>query len=152
MDVETRIKRRRRSVDGTRLVEDYGSLAPVVHVDDPAGRGPFLEGLFDYLDPVFDGQLPANGYVFGPSGSGKSAVVTALFGRLDQLLSERRPVIHTMTRARPLATPFFVFVDARAANSEFGFYHAVVDALLTDPVPETGIGTGTLQSRLQALV
>ena len=99
MDVEARIERRRRRGEQPTLVQDYDSLSPVVHLEEPADRGPVLERLLDYLDPVFDGRLPQNGYVYGPGGSGKSAVVTALFSRLEQLLTDTQTMIHTSTRA-----------------------------------------------------
>jgi len=38
----------------------------VTHVAEPADRGPFLERLLDHLDPVFEGDLPDNAYVWGP--------------------------------------------------------------------------------------
>jgi len=148
MDIDARIKRRQRHDSEPRLIQDYDSLSPVTHIDEPAGRGPLLERLLDHLDPVFDGKLPGNGYVYGPSGVGKSAVVTALFRHLDQLPTETRTVIHTTTRAQSNTSPSFVYLDTRQTTSEFAFYHAVLDALVEETVPEHGIGTETLRSRL----
>ena len=148
MDIEARIKRRQRRDGEPRLIQDYDSLSPVTHVEEPADRGPLFERLLDYLDPIFDGKLPANAYLHGPCGVGKSAVVTALFSHLDKLPTETRTVIHTTTRAQSLTSPSFVYVDARRTTSEFAFYHAVLDALVEETVPEHGIGTETLQSRL----
>ncbi|MBV0923029.1 AAA family ATPase [Halomicroarcula limicola] len=148
MDIEARIKRRQRRNGHPRLIRDYESLSPVAHIDEPADRGPVLERLLDHLDPVFDGNLPPNAYVYGPAGSGKSAVVTALFSHLDRLPSETRAVIQTSTRAQTPTSPAFVYVDARRTASEFAFYHAVLDALVDESVPEHGIGTDRLRSRL----
>ncbi|WP_254271297.1 Cdc6/Cdc18 family protein [Haloarcula marina] len=148
MDLEARIKRRRRRNGAPRLVQDYDSLSPVTHIDEPADRGPVLEQLLDHLDPVFDGNLPPNAYVHGPMGAGKSAVVTALFSHLNQLPNETRAVIHTTTRAHSPTSPAFVYVDARKTTSEFAFYHAVLDALVEEAVPEHGIGTSTLRQQL----
>ncbi|WP_276271785.1 Cdc6/Cdc18 family protein [Haloarcula litorea] len=152
MDIEARIRRRRRRDGQPRLVEDYESLSPVSHVDEPADRGPVLERLLDQLDPVFDGRLPPNVYLSGPPGSGKSAVVTALFTHLERLPSESRAVIHTSTRAQTPTSPAFVYVDARETASEFAFYHAILDELVEESVPEHGIGTSTLRSRLHDLL
>ncbi|SFL60842.1 Cdc6-related protein, AAA superfamily ATPase [Halogranum rubrum] len=148
MDIEARIKRRRRRDGEPRLILEYESLSPVTHISEPVDRGPVLERLLDYLDPVFDGNLPPNAYVYGPKGSGKSAVVTALFSHLTRLLAERNAAIYTTTRAQSAISPAFVYVDARETTSEFAFYHAVLDALVEESVPEHGIGTETLKSRL----
>ncbi|WP_436924461.1 Cdc6/Cdc18 family protein [Halosimplex amylolyticum] len=152
MDIDARIKRRQRRSEGPRLVEDYESLSPVSHVDEPSDRGPILERLLDHLDPVFDGQLPPNAYVSGPFGSGKSAVVTALFAHLDQLSTETRSVIHTSTRAATPTTPAFVYVDMRETTSEFAFYHGVLDALVDESVPDHGISTDELSDRLHEVL
>jgi Cdc6-like AAA superfamily ATPase len=148
MDIEARIKRRQRRDGEHRLVLDYEALSPVYHTAEPTDRGPVFERLLDHLDPVFDGKLPPNAYVHGPAGSGKSAVVTALFGHLERLPTDARAVIHTTTRAQTPTSPAFVYVDMRATTSEFAFYHAILDSLTEESVPEHGIGTETLQSRL----
>jgi len=111
-----------------------------------------FERLLDHLDPVFDGDLPPNGYVHGDPGVGKSAVVTALFDHMRRFSTERDSVIYTSTRAGSSISPGFVYVDLRASASEFSFYHHVLDALLDDPVPEHGISTAELRERLHALV
>ena len=147
MDIDARIKRRRRGGD-QRLVEDYEALSPVAHVDDPSDRGPVFEQLLDHLDPVFDGRLPPNAYLSGPPGAGKSAVVTALFAGLTRLAPETGSVIHTATRAAPANTPGFVYVDTRETTSEFAFYHRVLDGLADEPVPQHGISTAELTDRL----
>jgi Cdc6-like AAA superfamily ATPase len=149
MDIEARIKRRQRRDGEPRLIQDYDSISPVTHVDEPADRGPLFERLLDHLDPVFDGELPTNAYVYGSGGVGKSAVVTALFSHLERLPTETRAVIHTSTRAQSVTSPAFVYVDARVTTSEFAFYHAVLDALVEETVPEHGIGTETLRTRLR---
>jgi Cdc6-like AAA superfamily ATPase len=147
MDIDARIKRRRRGGD-QRLVEDYEALSPVAHVDDPSDRGPVFEQLLDHLDPVFDGRLPPNAYLSGAPGAGKSAVVTALFAGLTRLAPETGSVIHTATRAAPANTPGFVYVDTRETGSEFAFYHRVLDGLADEPVPQHGISTAELTDRL----
>ena len=152
MDIDARIKRRQRGTGGPRLVEDYESLSPVSHIDEPSDRGPTLERLLDHLDPVFDGQLPPNAYVYGPFGAGKSATVTALFAHLDNLSTEARSVIHTSTRAATPTSPGFIYVDMRTMSSEFAFYHGVLDALVDESVPEHGISTDELRSRLHDLL
>ena len=152
MDIDARIERRRRRDDRHRLIRDYRSLSPVVHVDEPAGRGPALERVLDHLDPAFDGRLPPNAYVHGPFGAGKSAVVTALFAHLRRFSTETRSVVHTSTRAPSRTVPEFVYVDMRRQASDFAFYHSVLDALVEDPVPEQGVSTGELRARLRELL
>jgi Cdc6-like AAA superfamily ATPase len=149
MDLKSRIRRRQRNDGSTRLVVDYDAINPAVHVEEPTARGPTLERLLDYVDPVFDGDLPPNAYVFGPGGSGKSAVVTALFEQLRRLLSQSWSIIHTSTRVRTSGTPTFVYVDAREASSDFALYHAVLDGIVEETVPPQGIGLESIRSRLQ---
>lgn len=148
MDIESRIQRRQRRDGVARLVLDYEALSPVFHTPEPTDRGPVFEQLLDHLDPVFDGSLPPNAYVHGPVGAGKSAIVTALFRKLDRLPTDGRSIIHTSTRAESTVSPSFVYVDTRSTKSEFAFYHAILDSLADESVPEHGIGTDTLRSRL----
>lgn len=148
MDLKTRIRRRQRSGTDAPVVRDYEAISPVAHIEEPTDRGPMLERLLDYLDPVFEGQLPTDAYVWGSPGVGKSAVVTTLFAHMSRLLSGSARVIHTSTRAQTADAPAFVYVDARRAGSPFGLYHAVIDALLDESVPRQGVGTETIRSRL----
>jgi Cdc6-like AAA superfamily ATPase len=148
MDIDARIERRRRRDEGPRLVQDYESLSPVAHIEEPSDRGPVLEQLLDHLDPVFDGRLPPNAYVHGPFGSGKTAIVTALFSHLTELSTRAQSVIYTSTRAESTSAPEFVYVDVRETTSEFAFYHNVLDALVEESVPEHGIGTTEIRTRL----
>jgi Cdc6-like AAA superfamily ATPase len=148
MDLKTRIRRRQQSGRGSRVVLEYERVSPVTHVEEPVGRGPVLEQLLDYLDPVFEGELPTDAYVWGPQGSGKSAVVTSLFSHVSKLVTSSAPVIHTTTRAQTPEVPSFVYVDARQADSPFGLYHDLLDGLLEESVPRKGVGTETLRSRL----
>ena len=152
MDIAARIKRRQRRDEGPRLVQDYESLSPVSHIDEPSNRGPVFERLLDHLDLVFDGQLPPNAYASGPFGSGKSAIVRALFAHLERLSTERRSVIYTSTRASTPTLPGFVYVDLRQTTSGFAFYHGVLDALVEESVPEHGISTEELRARLHDLL
>ena len=148
MNIDTRIKRRQHDADG--LVHDDEAISPVAHVADPVGRGPTFETLLDYLGPVFDGDLPPNAYVWGPAGAGKSAVVTGLFAHLQPHRSQLGTVVHTATRARPgreRPQPF-VYVDARAATTDFGIYHAILDGVVEESVPTQGVRTDALLSQL----
>ncbi|MFD1513346.1 Cdc6/Cdc18 family protein [Halomarina rubra] len=148
MDLDERIQRRQRRGDEPRLVREYESLSPVAHVAEPSDRGPVFERLLDHLEPVFDGNLPPNAYLYGPFGCGKSAVVTALFARLARLPTETRPVIHTSTRAAEPTSPGFVYLDMRATTSEFAFYRSVLDALVEESIPKDGISTEEVRARL----
>jgi Cdc6-like AAA superfamily ATPase len=148
MDLATRIRRRQHSDDDSRLVRDYNAISPVTHLREPTGRGPVLERLLDYLDPMFENRLPENGYVWGPSGAGKSAVVSALCSRLDESGSLSGSVIHTSTRGGTGAIPDVVPIDARSATSDFGLYRAMLAAVLDESVPDHGVATEELHARL----
>lgn len=87
-----------------------------------------------------------------PPGSGKSAVVTALFFHLERLPTETKSIIHTSTRATSPTSPAFAYVDMRAATSEFAFYRRVLAALAEEPVPEHGISTEAIRDRLHARI
>jgi Cdc6-like AAA superfamily ATPase len=67
---------------------------------------------------------------------------------MSRLLTGSAPVIHTSTRARTANAPSFVYVDARRADSPFGLYRAVLDDILEESVPQQGVGTETIRSRL----
>ena len=148
MDIEARIRRRQRRNDESRLIEEYEPLSPATHVEEPTDRGRLLEQLLDHLDPVFGGRLPPHGYLYGPKGAGKSAVVTALFAKLDRRTIDPDTVIYTTTRVEPTRQLQFAYVDTRRYTSEFAFYHALVDALTDERVPRHGISTETLRTRL----
>ncbi|QSG11269.1 Orc1/cdc6 family replication initiation protein [Halapricum desulfuricans] len=152
MDLAQRIRRRRRRGADRPIVLDYEPLNPVAHVQEPVGRGPIFERLLDHLDPVFDGTLPPNVYVWGPPGSGKSAIVTALFDRLKSMTVQPHAVIHTSTRAQTTELPTFVYVDTRTANSEFQLYHRALQAVSKGDVPRQGVSTAELRSRLNEAI
>lgn len=126
---------------------DYAAISPVVHLDEPVGRGATLERLLDHLEPVFEGELPPDVHVHGPGGAGKSAVVTALVAALDAQVSGRVP-IGTATRVEDRAPTGFVYVDGRRATTGFGLYRTVLDGLVDEHVPEQGVGTAALRERL----
>jgi Cdc6-like AAA superfamily ATPase len=152
MDLASRIRRRQRRDGPPRLVEDYEVLSPAAHIDEPPDRGSVFEQLLDHLDQVFDGHLPPNGYVYGPPGAGKSAILTALFTHLERISTDNRSVVYTSTRVSSPTSPRFVYLDVRELTSEFAFYHDVLDALVEETVPEHGIGTGELRDRLHASI
>jgi len=149
MNLDARINRRQRDAAG--LVFDEKLLSPVAHVADPVSRGPVLETLLDYLDPVLDGDLPPNAYIWGPAGAGKSAVVTALFTHLRPRPSALGAIVHTATRSRPGRdrSQSFVYVDARAATTDFGLYHAILDGVVEESVPTQGVRTDALLAQLR---
>jgi hypothetical protein len=150
MDLDERIARRRRSDTEPRLVLDYDALTPVSHAPEPIGRGTTLERLLDHLDPALDGRLPGNAYVYGPKGAGKSAVVSALFGRLVTIGARSRRTIPTTTRGTPWSGVEYAYVDARRAKSDFALSHALLDALVDERVPDQGLGTDRLRDRLRS--
>lgn len=145
MDLAERIARRRNRRADDRLVADWDSLNPTVHLPEPIGREALFEALLDTLDPLFDGGLPQNVYVWGPEGSGKSAIVTALVSALERELSGRRPR-YTATRADTgLSATRFVYLDAREGTSRFQLYRLLLDELRTETVPERGVSTEELR-------
>ncbi|WP_136687708.1 Cdc6/Cdc18 family protein [Halorhabdus amylolytica] len=152
MDIETRIRRRRRRGADQTLVLDYDLLNPAAHVSEPNGRGPIVERVLDHLDPAFDESLPSDVYVWGPPGSGKSAVVSALFSRLEAPATQPRTAIRTTTRAQSAELPRFVYVNARQANSEFKLYRHVLDGVTDGDAPTKGISTDDLVSELRSVL
>ncbi|MFC4356588.1 Cdc6/Cdc18 family protein [Halobium salinum] len=150
MDIDERISRRLRTDTEPQLVVDYEALSPVSHPAEPTGRGPALERVLDHLDPAFDDRLPSNAYVYGPKGSGKSAILSALFSRLVGLGARSRRTIPTTTRSAPPPSGVeFAYVDARRAKSDFALSHALLDALVDERVPEQGLGVEHLRERLR---
>jgi len=97
---------------------------------------------------VFDGEPPTDCYLWGPKGTGKSAVVRGLFAHLDRLVGRAAGRIYTTTRTEPVADISFVYVDGRQAKTGFALLHAVLDELTSDPVPKQGVGAATMQRRL----
>jgi Cdc6-like AAA superfamily ATPase len=149
MNLRDRIARRQRPGVESRLIRDYGALSPIEHAAEPTGRGPTLERLLDHLDPALDVAIPPDGYVWGPKGSGKSALVNALFEHLAEMSSRSRSPILTTTRATAPPGADFVYVDARETGSKFGLYHAVLDSLAEESVPKQGVRTAQLRARLR---
>ncbi|MFA9426366.1 Cdc6/Cdc18 family protein [Natronorubrum sp. A-ect3] len=149
MELQERIARRVSARQGRSVVVDRDHLSPVVHRPDPVGRGPVLEQLLDAFEPVFDGELPPAVSVVGPPGSGTSAIITALFGALNDRLSEPTRTIGTTTRAGSTGpVTWFVYVDGRRVESAFAFYQEVLSVLSQEPVPKSGVGTDDLRDRL----
>ena len=148
MNIDDRIERRLGYEAGTSILADPEALSPVVHADSPVGRGPVIEQLLDAFESAFSGSLPPSVYVYGPKGSGKSAVVSALFDRLATH-SGPRQAIQTSTRAVQPTVPSFVYVDARTASTRFQLYRAVLAAITDEPVPDHGIGTDELAATLR---
>ncbi|MES3162303.1 MAG: AAA family ATPase [Halorubrum sp.] len=151
MNIDDRIERRLGYEAGAGVLVDLDAVSPVAHVESPTGRGPAIERLLDLLIPAFHGSLPASTYVYGPKGSGKSAVVSALFDRLKTHSGPHR-AIQTTTRAVEPTLPGFVYVDARHGSTRFRLYHDVLSELEEESVPEHGIGTDELVAELRDTV
>lgn len=151
MNIDDRIERRLGYETGTSVLADPEALSPVVHTDSPVGRGPVIEQLLDAFESAFSGSLPPSVYVYGPKGSGKSAIVSGLFERLATHSGPRR-AIQTSTRAVQPTIPSFVYVDARTASTRFRLYRAVLSAITDEPVPDHGIGTDELAETLRDAV
>ncbi|SNZ03326.1 Cdc6-related protein, AAA superfamily ATPase [Natronoarchaeum philippinense] len=152
MELSERIARRLETTTSGGLVVDESALNPAVHLPEPVGRGSVMEQILDALDPVFDGECPDDLAVCGPRGSGKSAILTALFAQLNESLGRSDNSIWTSTRGSGDATAQFAYVDARRADSEFQYYHAILDTVSHNPVPRRGVGTDELRERLADVV
>lgn len=148
MDLDERIERRLRASGGSDLVTRWPALNPAVHLDEPVGRGPVLERVLDALSPLFEGRLPENTYIYGPPGSGKSAVVTALLQSLEGFLSREEGAIQTTTRAASEPTFGFSYVDSRTDGTPFRMYRTIVGSLRDERIPKRGVGTDQLRERL----
>jgi Cdc6-like AAA superfamily ATPase len=151
VNIDDRIERRLGYDAGAGVLVDLDAVSPVSHLESPVGRGPAFEQLLDAFSPAFSGSLPPSVYVHGPKGSGKSAVVSALFDRLAAHSGPRR-AIQTSTRAVEPTLPGFVYVDARRASTRFRLYHETLTEVGDDPVPEHGIGTDELAAALRGAV
>ena len=149
MDLDERIERRLRASGGSDLVTRWPALNPAVHLDEPVGRGPTLERIFDAISPLFEGRLPQHTYVYGPPGSGKSAVVTSILRSLERFLSRDDDAIQTTTRAASEPTFGFAYVDVRTDGTAFRLYRTIVGALRDERVPKRGVGTNQLRGRLE---
>jgi len=153
MDLSERIARRLETTSGGGFIVDESALNPAVHLPEPVGRGSVLEQVLDALGPVFDGECPEDIAVWGPSGGGKSAVLTALFSQLNESLGRSEDAIWTSTRGTAaVARAQFAYVDARRTDSDFQYYHAILESISPDPVPRRGVGTDELRERLNETV
>ncbi len=151
MNLDERIARRQTGRNGRRIIVDREQLSPVVHPRNPVGRGPVFERLLDAVEPSLDGGVPEDFVVAGPPGSGKSAVVTALFKGLDNRLGQSGNVIGTTTRAGSgSSVTWFLVLDARRVQSAFALYRTLLSTVTTESVPQSGIGTDELRAQLQA--
>jgi len=151
VNIDDRIERRLGYDASGGVLADIDAISPVSHVDSPIGRGPALERLLDALHPAFTGSLPPPVYVHGPKGSGKSAVVSALFARFAAHSGPRR-AIQTSTRAPETGLPEFVYVDSRSAPTRFGVYRDTLVAVTDEDVPDHGVGTDDLADALRDAV
>jgi len=145
MKIEERIARRQRADDA--VVPEYDAINPVVHLSEPVGRGTAVEQLLDVVLPTTTAQ-PTDGYVWGPKGAGKSAVVRPLFEQLRRLLGRSENRLYTSTRAAPAPNVRFVYVDARRAQSAFALLHTVVDTVIAESIPRQGVGRAAIVKRL----
>ena len=148
MDLTERIERRRTRRSKNELVVDRDSLNPAVHLSEPVGRETLFEALLNAIDPLFDRAVPPNSYVWGPRGSGKSAIITALISALDAE-GTASDAFYTATRGgsdRPDVQ--FVYLDARRAMSRFRLYRELLDGLLVEAIPERGVSTSALRDRI----
>lgn len=151
MNIDDRIERRLGYEAGASVLGEPEALSPVVHTDSPVGRGPVIEELLDAFESAFAGSLPPSLYVYGPKGSGKSAIVSRLFERLATH-SGPRGAIQTATRSVEPTTPSFVYLDARTASTRFRLYRGVLTAVSEESVPDHGIGTDELAATLRDAV
>lgn len=153
MDLSERIARRQQTTAARSVITRESALNPAAHLPEPIGRGAILERLLDALDPVFEGSIPEDIAVFGPSGAGKSAIVTSLFSHLNESFTEVSGSIGTTTRSgSAIPAAQFAYVNSRQIDSQFQFYHAILDTVSPDPVPRRGIGTDELRERLEATI
>ncbi|MFB6090413.1 MAG: Cdc6/Cdc18 family protein [Halobellus sp.] len=151
MDLTERIDRRRTRNSKHELVVDPDSLNPVVHPTEPVGRETLFEALLDAIDPLFEQAVPPNVYVWGPSGSGKSAIVTALMSALETKMQSQRP-FYAATRGQTESDEVeFAYLDARQATSRFQLYRELLDGLLVDAVPERGMSTDALERKIRSI-
>src|SRR6056297_2277861 len=146
MELQDRIARRQHPDDARPA---YDAISPLVHPSEPVGRGTVIEQLLDVIGPIFDTERPADSYVWGPKGAGKSAVVRALFAECSRQHGEQTTQIYTTTRAEPATEVRFLYVDSRRAQSAFALLHTVVAALSSSTVPKQGVSSEAMYDRLE---
>ncbi|RJX49836.1 Cdc6/Cdc18 family protein [Halonotius pteroides] len=145
MELHDRIARRQRADDAD---PEYDAISPLGHPSEPVSRGAVIEQLLDILSPIFTADRPADGYLWGPKGAGKSAIVRALFAECSRQHGKRSTRMYTSTRAAPTTELRFLYVDSRQAQSTFALLHTVVASLSAETVPKQGIGSATMRDRL----
>ena len=152
MDLSDRITRRQQRDELPHLIEEYDLIAPTYHLEEPIGRGPTLERLLDYFEPALDGHIPPNGYIYGASGVGKSALVWSLIRQLATITTVSPTAIHTTTRVDTRRMPGFVYVDALVSTSIFSIYRSILNQLVDEPIPSQGVPTEMLAERISDLL
>jgi len=145
MELHDRIARRQHADDAD---PEYDAISPLGHPSEPVGRGAVIEQLLDILSPIFEADRPADGYIWGPKGAGKSAIVRALFAECSRQYGERSTQMYTSTRAAPTTELRFLYVDSRQAQSTFALLHTVVAALSAETVPKQGVGSAAMRDYL----
>ena len=146
MELHKRIARRQRAGDAD---PEYDAISPVRHPSEPVGRGAVIEQLLDILEPIFETNRPADSYIWGPKGAGKSAVVHALFAECSRQYGDNATRMYTTTRAAPTTELRFLYVDSRRAQSTFALLHTIVAALSAEAVPKQGVGSAAMRDRLE---
>jgi len=150
VNIDDRIERRLGYDVGAGVLVDIDAVSPMSHTESPVGRGPGIERLLDVFEPAFAGSLPPSAYVHGPKGAGNRRSSPRCFnGSHPTAATPGDSDIDTSGRAD---APGFVYVDARRAPTRFRLYHAALDAVSDDPVPEHGIGTDELAESLREAV
>ena len=149
MNLEARIARRQRGNDGDGAVSDFTAINPVVHPSEPVGRGRVIEQLLDALSPIFSSQPPTDSYVWGPKGTGKTAVVRPLFEQLSQTLGRGESQLYTATRAAPESELQIVYIDARRGGSPFSILHAAAESVAASAIPKQGVGIESVRTQLR---
>jgi Cdc6-like AAA superfamily ATPase len=151
MDLTERIERRRNRRSADRLIVDPDPLNPAVQPTKPVGRETLVEALLDAIDPLFERAVPPNVYAWGPPGSGKSAVVTALVSALSTELSGNGAVYTATRGADNRSGVRVVYLDAQHATSRFRVYRQLLDGLRADAIPERGVSTDMLRNQIESV-
>ncbi len=126
-----------RFLKNTRVFKDREVLRHDYIPDNLPHRGEQICCLGEIVAPVLKGSRCSNVFVYGKTGTGKTAVIKYVLNRLAD-------------KARELGAPMKVcYVNCRWAGTEYRVYSNLCDAIGVK-VPFTGLALGEVFDRLKA--
>ncbi|MDH5438935.1 MAG: ORC1-type DNA replication protein [Candidatus Bathyarchaeota archaeon] len=126
-----------RFLKNTRVFRDREVLRHDYIPENLPHREEKIRCLGEIVAPVLKGSRCSNVFVYGKTGTGKTAVIKYVLNRLSD-------------KAREFGAPVKVcYVNCRVAGTEYRVYSSVCDAISVK-VPFTGLALGEVFDRLKA--